>query len=163
MDKVCVEENRGSKPLSSAEAQQLLAAALNDIAGRVAPYCWKLTGTDPDSLCNLLDIDGDAMVDMLCMCNILGQGDCRLSMRNFENFAMLLQKPNIDWQTYRPSGASARTPFIRIGNPETDEANVSLKGSDQYNGSHGLFLLSQFVTSREEQIRASWLASSMML
>ena len=138
MNKACTEQIRAAKPLSAPEAQSLLGGVLNEIAQRVAPYCWKLLGDDPDSLSNLLDIDSKDTEDILRLCSVIGASpDCRLSMRNFESLAMHFEKPCVDWQMYRPVASSSRTPFLRVGNldvVDVNDDNISVKGSDQYKG-----------------------------
>ena len=137
-------QNCGANPLSAAEAQQLLADVVNVISRRVHPYCWKLTGDDRDSLCNLLDIDSSTMVSILRLCGIFGPSDLRLSMQNFEMMALHFERPNIEWQMYRPVNASTQTPFIRIGNLDLIDVGdevISLKGSDQYERDGSLSLL----------------------
>eukprot|EP00978_Attheya_sp_CCMP212_P038816 scaffold196238_cov38-Attheya_sp.AAC.2 len=57
MEKTTSEWNEGNPLLSSVEAQQKLADVINILGTKVMPYCWKLTGNDPDSLCNLLNVD----------------------------------------------------------------------------------------------------------
>ena len=144
MEKVCADKNHRPPPLSGPEAQSLLSSILNDIAQRVAPYCWKLLGDDPDSISNLLDISSNDMLGILRLCAIVGPADSRLKLATFENFGMTFQKPFMDWQMYRPKKASGRAPFIRIGSTDLvdeDDEGISLKGSDQYGGDGTLSLL----------------------
>ena len=136
MEEANVAQNAGSLGLSQAEAQDLLANSMNIIAVHVQPYCWKLGGEDDDSLHNLLEITRSEMDGILRLCGVYGPSDNRVKLRIFEDFALKMSKPNIDWQMYRPMNSTSRTPFIRMGNPaivDDGRDNCSLKGSDQYN------------------------------
>ena len=135
MEKDHAKGNGSCRPLESAEACAKLAEILNFASAKLTPYCWQLAGKEPDSLCNLLDLDEPTTKAILWHCRIFYPESTRVNTKNFESFAAQLTKPNIDWSMYRPSGMTKQVPFIKIGsmsNVVDDDEALSLKGSDQY-------------------------------
>eukprot|EP00978_Attheya_sp_CCMP212_P022473 scaffold67100_cov51-Attheya_sp.AAC.1 len=144
MEKTTSEWNEGNPLLSSVEAQQKLADVINILGTKVMPYCWKLTGNDPDSLCNLLNVDDLTMESIIRLCGLFRTMSANVYTPKFEEFAMKLNRPNVDWGMFRPAKTTKQVPFLRIGSMERvgeGTKSYSLKAKDQYEKNGVLILL----------------------
>ena len=136
MSKPLVAQNGASRTLNPAEAQLKLAEIINEIAPRLSStYCWKLVGSEPNSLATFLDVSEGDLISILRMCKIYGPADTNVRLPKFENFVSLLDRDFIDWSSYRAPGSTKAVPFIKIGvNSNNDEAMSILKPRDEYTG-----------------------------
>ena len=142
MSKSPCERIEGSTSLPPLLLQEKLADLINSVAAKCHPYCWRLIGNQPDSLCNFLSITESEMDDILVRCNILGKKNNAIRLDPFEFFARQLDPAKTDFGTFRPPDLKKTIPFIRIGPPlppSSVNKNTSLVMKDQYGGKKLLF------------------------
>jgi len=97
--------------VSHADAIKLFARVLESYHQKLTSYWWRLSGNDANSLCRLLGVDADAVVNIYRKCNVLVGPQDKFRLKNFE---MLIEFCGLDWSKFRPVRGELER-FIKIG------------------------------------------------
>lgn len=100
--------------MNSAEALKILVATVKDIATQVSPFFWRLDGSDDNSLCQLLNIREDELVNILRLCGIYGEKSDNLSRKHLDMFVSQCTYELVDTTKYRSKDGKLVT-FIKTG------------------------------------------------